>query len=78
MIGLKTLNKNQLVFGFSEVVKHALIADKDFWNHLTKTELKDLIWEDVIAHSISIKNKINSFTAVTAQSKVYSIKKSKI
>ena len=55
---LKTLDKTQLVFGFAEVVKHALIADKDFWNHLIKTKFQDLIWEEVIAHSITIKNKI--------------------
>jgi len=55
---LKTLDKNQLVFGFAEVVKHALIADKYFWNHLTKTELQDLIWEDIIKTSVEIKNKI--------------------
>ena len=55
---LKTLDENQLVFGFAEVVKHALIADLDFWNYLTKTDFQDLIWEEVIAHSIAIKNKI--------------------
>ena len=55
---LKTLDENQLVFGFAEVVKHALIADKYFWKELAKTNFHDLIWKDVIAHSISIKNKI--------------------
>jgi len=55
---LETLDRNQLVFGFVEVVKHALIADKDFWVELTKTNFHDLIWEEVIAHSITIKNKI--------------------
>ncbi len=55
---LKTLDENQLVFGFAEVVKHALIADKDFWVELTKTNFHDLIWKEVIVHSITIKNKI--------------------
>jgi len=55
---LKTLDENQLVFGFAEVVKHALIADFDLWNHLTTTNFQDLIWEEVITHSIEIKNKI--------------------
>lgn len=55
---LKTLDESQLASGFAEVVKHALIADLNFWNHLTKTDFQDLIWEEVIAHSITIKNKI--------------------
>jgi len=55
---LKTLSENQLVFGFAEVIKHALITDVDFWNHLTKTEFQDLVWEEVISRSIAIKNKI--------------------
>ena len=55
---LNTLSENQIKSGFAEVVKHALISDKELWNNLTKTDFQDLIWEEVIAHSIAIKNKI--------------------
>lgn len=55
---IKTLEEDQLKFGLSEVVKHALIADIELWKHLVKTNIEDFIWEDIITHSILIKNKI--------------------
>ena len=55
---LKTLDKNQLVFGFAEVVKHALIADKEFWNTILETPFEKLNWNYIIETSVQIKNKI--------------------
>jgi 3-dehydroquinate synthase len=55
---LKTLDKNQLVFGFAEVVKHALIADKEFWNTILETPFEKLNWNYIIETSVQIKNNI--------------------
>jgi 3-dehydroquinate synthase len=55
---LKTLDKNQLVFGFTEVVKHALIADKEFWNTILETPFEKLNWNYIIETSVQIKNNI--------------------
>ena len=55
---LKTLDKNQLVFGFAEVVKHALIADKEFWNTILETPFDKLNWNYIIEKSVQIKNNI--------------------
>ena len=55
---LDTLEKTQLKSGFAEVVKHALIADKNLWNKLSSTPFENLVWEEIIAISVQIKNKI--------------------
>lgn len=56
---LKTLPERELKSGFAEVIKHALIADKEKWNELKQVEsFTDLNWEQLISHSVSIKNKI--------------------
>tara|TARA_B100001029_G_C14775759_1_gene293748 strand:- start:30 stop:617 length:588 start_codon:yes stop_codon:yes gene_type:complete len=55
---LKTLPRNQMLSGFSEIIKHALIADKNYWDLLIKTSFDNLNWEDIIIRSVEIKNKI--------------------
>lgn len=55
---LKTLAENQLLSGYAEVVKHALIADKGYWKKLESTSLSEMDWESIIQHSITIKNKL--------------------
>ena len=55
---LETLPKNILKSGFSEVVKHALIADRDLWNNISSNRFENLDWLNIIATSISIKNNI--------------------
>ncbi len=57
---LETLEKNQLNSGFAEIVKHALIADANLWNQLNTTSFSNVDWEDIIARSIQLKNKIIS------------------
>ena len=57
---LHTLNKRELRSGFAEVIKHALIADADYWTLLKNNALADQDWKAVIPKSIAIKNKVVS------------------
>ena len=57
-IFLNSLPKNQLLSGFAEVVKHALIADKCYWEEIKTTPLEKMNWESIILQSIVIKNNI--------------------
>ncbi len=57
---LKTLPKRQIKSGYSEIVKHALISDKKFFNWLEKNyhkliDLKKGVVEKAILNSIMIK-----------------------
>ncbi|MGD0711177.1 MAG: 3-dehydroquinate synthase family protein, partial [Bacteroidales bacterium] len=57
---LKTLPEKQFLSGFAEVIKHALIDDKRFFNELTNlTNLKEEA-ENLVARSIKIKTKITN------------------
>jgi 3-dehydroquinate synthase len=56
---LKTLPDEELLSGYAEVVKHALISDADVWKKLQQQnplEIKD--WLSVIQHSVSVKQNI--------------------
>lgn len=55
---LETLEESQLKSGFAEILKHILIADKEKWDFLQETNFKDLEWENIISHSVNIKNTI--------------------
>ena len=55
---LQTLNQRQIVSGYAEIVKHALIADKDYWQLLMETSIEKINWEETIYHSITLKNNI--------------------
>lgn len=56
---LKTLDKKQLLSGFAEIIKHALIADINLWNKIKDQEPdKHFYNEDILCHAIDIKNKI--------------------
>ncbi len=55
---LDTLDESELKSGFAEVIKHALILDNPLWLKLKNTTFTDLDWEDIINHSVQIKNKI--------------------
>ena len=55
---LNSLPKNQLLSGFAEVVKHALIADKYYWKEIKSTPIEKMNWESIILQSIVIKNNI--------------------
>lgn len=56
---LSTLDERQLKSGFAEIIKHALIADKKYWNKIKQVDFTDS--QEVgtlIKSSIEIKNKI--------------------
>ncbi len=56
---LKTLDRRQVMSGFAELLKHGLIADKNYWEHLVN--IKDFMEEDLttlINTSIVIKQNI--------------------
>jgi len=56
---LDTLPYEQIRSGFAEVVKHALIADSGFFEHLKKiSELSQADWRTVIPRALEIKGKI--------------------
>lgn len=55
---LETLSKRQIRSGFAEIVKHALISDKAYWEILLETDLEKTNWLDIISKSVKIKNKI--------------------
>jgi 3-dehydroquinate synthase len=56
---LSTLDKQQLLSGFAELIKHALIADVANWKQVSKANLKDLkSLNELIEPSVKIKNKI--------------------
>lgn len=58
---LKTLDTRQYASGLAEILKHGLIADKDYWNQCYSAELQDVaIIEDFIRDSIRIKSEIVS------------------
>ncbi|HEX8514765.1 MAG TPA: 3-dehydroquinate synthase [Bacteroidia bacterium] len=56
---LQTLDKRQLLSGYAEVIKHALIADQPSWKKLSRTKpgLSSLSGE-MIASSVEIKNRV--------------------
>jgi len=55
---LETLPENQLKSGYAEVVKHALIADKNLWEEIISVPYNEMNWGEIIETSINIKNKI--------------------
>lgn len=56
---LETLPHRQMLSGFAEMLKHALIADGDFWKKLTMIPMAVIVnWEDHILEAIRIKSRI--------------------
>ncbi len=55
---IETQKKEEVLFGFIEVIKHALINDIELWTHIKNTSFEELIWQDIIIKSIEIKNNI--------------------
>ena len=56
---LKTLSDRELTSGFSEVIKHSLIADKNLWKKLLKiNNLRIVDWNKLLTQAIQVKNKI--------------------
>lgn len=56
---LKTLDKKQMLSGYAEALKHALITDAAYWGELKNGMLSDSNnWEVLITKSVNIKNEI--------------------
>ncbi len=56
---LETLPPSQLKSGFAEVVKHGLIADRQYWNSIREIKkVRNDITDDIIFQSLKIKNNI--------------------
>ncbi len=55
---LRTLSQRQIVSGHAEIVKHALISDKDYWKLLMETSIEKINWDETIYNSIILKNDI--------------------
>ncbi len=56
---LKTLSREQIRSGFAEIIKHALIFDKNYWEKIKEITSLDLPYlEELIAASVEIKNKV--------------------
>jgi 3-dehydroquinate synthase len=52
---LTTLNETELMNGYAEMIKHALIADKELWNELHISSIDDLLHLSLIRRSSQIK-----------------------
>jgi len=56
---LKTLSDEELLSGYAEVVKHALISDATLWKELLQLNpLKVKDWKQIIERSVAVKQKI--------------------
>ncbi|MFI5148419.1 MAG: 3-dehydroquinate synthase [Bacteroidia bacterium] len=56
---LKTLSRREMVSGFAEMIKHALIADRSYWDELLTVNMADAsVWEKLIYKSVYLKNEI--------------------
>ena len=55
---LDTLPERELRSGYAEVIKHALIADADYWEVLRAKNFEQQDWASHIDHSIQVKSKI--------------------
>lgn len=55
---LKTLPNEEMLSGYAEVIKHALIADKSLWESISGSSINAINWELVIPESVKIKDEI--------------------
>tara|TARA_B100000073_G_scaffold321744_1_gene302544 strand:- start:358 stop:1359 length:1002 start_codon:yes stop_codon:yes gene_type:complete len=55
---LESLDKYHLHTGLAEVLKHMLISSKDQWKSFKKSDIQEIISEDIIFQSIYLKNNI--------------------
>ncbi len=56
---LQSLSQRQIRNGFAEVIKHALIADADYWTQIQQiSELENVDWTAIIYRSLQIKRAI--------------------
>ena len=55
---LTTLPHRELRSGYAEVVKHALIADEQYWKSIQQKPWDSLNWDEIVEQSINIKSDV--------------------
>jgi 3-dehydroquinate synthase len=56
---LKTLPERELISGFAEIIKHALIGDPVLWKQLQKiNKLRNADWATILKRSLAVKVKV--------------------
>lgn len=55
---LTTLPHKELLSGYAEVIKHALISDAEMWKYLKDKDWEKLNWKVVVNKSVQIKKRI--------------------
>lgn len=55
---LETLPINQLRSGYAEIIKHGLIADRDYWEKLKEFTFPEIPWDQLLHSSVLIKNRV--------------------
>jgi 3-dehydroquinate synthase len=55
---LQTLPLQEMRSGFAEVIKHCLIADAAMWQKISRLDLEQQNWNELVPHSIAIKENI--------------------
>ena len=55
---LNTLSFAEKRSGFAEIIKHCLIMDADKWNIIRRKDFEEQDFNDLIAHSVAIKQQI--------------------
>lgn len=54
----KTLPMSELRSGFAEVIKHALISDKNMWDEIRTKSLDEQDWDRLVLHSVNYKSHV--------------------
>ncbi len=54
----KTLPQDEIVSGYAEMIKHALINDRNMFTELTNESLQELDWPKWVHRSVAIKSKV--------------------
>lgn len=57
---LKTLSTRELRSGFAEVIKHSLIADRNYWPNIVDNTFDEQDWASHITHSVQVKSDVVS------------------
>ncbi len=57
---IHTLPRRELLSGFAEVIKHALIRDASYWQEIQSQSIDDMDWKKIIKRSVEIKQEVVS------------------
>lgn len=57
-IFFKTLPEDEILSGFAEIVKHALIKDKDMFAALIELDFQEIVWQKWVKRSVGLKQEI--------------------